>query len=86
MGQVITFPEQVTILQRGTAYCGQCAYRWEAKAPVGTTQLECPDCHALAGVWRHGVIPDEEVWQCECGNTLFFLVQSGCVCANCGAA
>lgn len=25
----------------------------------------------------------DEVWECACGNTLFFVTRTSCICSNC---
>jgi len=70
----------------GEAFCIGCDHVWTASAPVGTTQLECPNCKALKGHFRFEHAPAEGtlVRQCNCGNQLFYLTPEGHLCANCG--
>lgn len=70
----------------GDAFCIACGHNWQAVAPTGTTELECPDCHTLKGKWRFEFRPSEGqmVRECNCGNQLFYLTPDGHLCANCG--
>lgn len=72
----------------GEAFCIGCDHVWTATAPVGTTQLECPECRALKGHWRFehapAPAPGSLVRECNCGNQLFYLTPKGHMCANCG--
>ena len=70
----------------GTARCIHCAHTWVAVAPVGTVELECPECRASKGRFLGLCMPEEhvEVRTCNCGNQLFYLTREGHMCANCG--
>lgn len=70
----------------GEAFCLQCRHEWQAVAPVGTTQLECPECHTMKGLFRFPFAPSvgQMVRECNCGNQLFYLTPDGHMCANCG--
>lgn len=70
----------------GQAFCIGCCHEWAAVAPTGTTQLECPACHAHKGRWKFEFAPAEGqlVRECNCGNQLFYLTPDGHLCANCG--
>lgn len=70
----------------GDAFCIQCGHEWIAVSPTGTTQLECPECHTLKGLYRFPFNFEEGtlVRECNCGNRLFYLSQNGHLCANCG--
>ena len=85
MGEVIELRRKDPHGQ-GEAFCYQCNHTWQAVAPIGTTQLECPECHTMKGLWKFPFAPNEgqEVWQCNCGNQLFYLTPDGPLCANCG--
>lgn len=54
----------------GQAVCLQCRHEWEAVAPAGTTEMECPECSLLRGVWKYNFGPDEgdQYLICDCGN------------------
>lgn len=70
----------------GEAFCLQCDHWWVAVAEVGTTRLECPECHAMKGLFAFECVPAEGtlVRECDCGNQLFYLTQEGHLCPNCG--
>lgn len=70
----------------GEAFCNHCRHEWTARAPEGTTQLECPECHTLKGMFRgeHSPSDGEERRECACGGQLFFIMPEGHMCANCG--
>lgn len=68
----------------GEAFCLGCGHEWQAVVPLGTTRLECPKCHSMKGLLKFEFIP-EEMWECGCGNRLFYITSDGHVCANCGA-
>lgn len=83
MGEVIDLVRNEPTLA-GPAHCLKCQRQWTAVAPVGTTQLECPDCHSLSGIFDFLFRRDEEEWSCSCGNDLFYVARSGIYCPNCG--
>ena len=70
----------------GEAFCLQCGHEWISVAPVGTVQLECPECHTMKGLFRFPFHFSEGqlVRECNCGNQLFYLSPEGHMCANCG--
>lgn len=70
----------------GEAFCLGCGQTWRAVVPTGTTRFECPQCHAMKGLWKFEFFPhpDLQVRQCNCGNQLFYLTPDGHQCANCG--
>lgn len=70
----------------GQAICIQCKHEWHAMAATGVTQLECPNCFTMKGLWKFpfGFKPGTLVRQCNCGNDLFYLTTEGHACANCG--
>lgn len=85
MGQVFAFkaPEQPHM--QGRAICMGCSHSWQGVAPVGTTELECPECKTMKGRFIAACIPENvEVRECNCGNQLFYLTREGHMCANCG--
>ena len=71
---------------QGDAFCITCEHSWQAVAPTGTVWLECPQCHTMKGLFRFAFFPadGQMVWQCNCGNQLFYLTPEGHMCANCG--
>jgi len=82
-------PEKADPHGTGEAFCFQCKHTWVAVAPVGSTQLECPECHTMKGLWKFPFEPSVEGreggrWQCNCGNQLFYLTPKGYMCPNCG--
>jgi hypothetical protein len=83
-------PEQVTETVAhgiGRAFCMSCFHHWDAAVPVGTTEFECPECHAMKGRWKFTFYPSEDtmVRECRCGNQLFYLTPEGHLCAECGS-
>lgn len=69
----------------GAAKCVECQHVWQAVAPTGTWQLECPACGLLKGVWKFITVPgrDIEIYVCECGNDMYFLRKDGAHCLKC---
>lgn len=67
----------------GIAFCARCKHEWVGVAPVGTMELECPECHTMMGLFKHGCEPDEP-WTCSCGCYLFMVSRQGIICWNCG--
>lgn len=88
MSNVIEFkkPEQKDPHGSGEAFCLSCKHEWVAVAPAGETQLECPKCHTMKGLWKYPFAPADGdfMWKCNCGNNLFYLTPQGHLCANCG--
>jgi hypothetical protein len=75
----------------GECSCMLCRHKWVGVAPVGTTWLQCPNCHSEKGYFLHEVQPPEGfyVFTCDCGSELLHLVKDkngNCelMCANCG--
>lgn len=68
----------------GIIRCLECGHEWEGRAPAGTMEWECPQCHTFKGVMKGFAVPSPRI-QCNCGNDLFFLCESGATCACCGA-
>lgn len=70
----------------GPVRCLGCRHEWTAVAPIGTTQLECPECGCERGVWifPFGVEVGKPRWVCNCGNEHFFLTERHAICAGCG--
>jgi phage FluMu protein Com len=67
----------------GDARCLCCGHEWVAAAPVGVTELECPECRTMKGVYI-GMTAPEVVFECTCGNQHFFIDPDGVMCAICG--
>jgi len=75
----------------GEARCIACKHEWVAVSPTGTTWLECPECHAMKGVYIHPCLKIakekdeyEPWWTCKCGNNLFIIYHGSIMCPNCG--
>lgn len=70
----------------GEAFCFGCDHRWIGVAPVGTKQLECPQCKTMKGLFKWPFAPSEDqlVRRCACGNEYFWLTPEGHMCPNCG--
>jgi Zn finger protein HypA/HybF involved in hydrogenase expression len=70
----------------GQAICLHCQHSWVAIAPVGTIDLECPECKLPKGAFNYACVPpdDVKVWECHCGNQLFYITPEGHWCPNCG--
>jgi rubrerythrin len=69
----------------GEAFCMRCNHTWSATAPVGTLTLDCPSCGSGAGYFKFPCAPNDQVWECQCGNQFFHITQRGHFCPNCGA-
>jgi hypothetical protein len=68
----------------GGARCQACGHEWIAVAPVGTHELDCPDCHATKGYMLASVMRGEQSWQCNCGCDVFRISPDvGPYCVNC---
>ena len=77
-------PDETPHLQ-GSAVCLGCRHRWQAVAPVGTFEFECPSCHTNMGRILNEVVRQKEpVWTCHCGNQYFLATDQGMYCPNCG--
>lgn len=68
----------------GPAICSGCHHEWQAVAPVGAWELECPKCGRMMGLWKYAFQP-ETFYECGCGSHLFYVVPDGCRCRECGA-
>lgn len=69
----------------GNAKCLACKHEFTAVAPVGTTDLTCPECLLERGVWAYPLTPaDGKIWQCSCGGFHFFILLNGYMCVSCG--
>lgn len=60
----------------GEATCLACKAKWVVVAPVGTYNLECPQCSTTMGVLKHpvGTMDSEMIWICPCGSDVFQIV------------
>lgn len=72
----------------GAALCNVCRYEWQAVAPVGITELECPKCGAVHGFFKVALAREAPSWVClNCGRDVFRLYQDGAfMCVMCGHA
>jgi ribosomal protein S27E len=63
-------PEKPDPHMSGPARCVGCQHDWTAVAPVGTTELECPSCGMMKGLYRYPVTADANdlVFRCQCGS------------------
>lgn len=85
MPKVIDFPQRDDPHVAGEAICLCCKHEWIATAPVGTHQLDCPECDTSKGVFKYPVEPRSEyIWQCDCGSNLFFVTPDFFQCYCCG--
>lgn len=87
MGDVIDIASRTTMME-GTGYCVGCHHSWPHRAPPGEGGFDCPACGAQTAVWRGICVPDPDtglVWNCNCGNDMFFLTPTGPFCPGCGA-
>lgn len=84
MGNVIEFNSKNEKHMTGEAFCACCKHEWIAVAPVGTTMLECPGCKTANGLFKYPTIPMVDRWQCNCGNDLFYITETGTQCYRCG--
>lgn len=70
----------------GPARCIECRHEWVAVAPVGTYELQCPQCESIKGMYIGPVDEDENVdrWQCHCGCDVFKMLRDAIMCYRCG--
>lgn len=91
MADVLAFkprpaPQETEPTAIGTAFCLGCDHVWQAQAPLGTDQLECPQCHRHMGMFKFEFQPPAGtlVYTCNCGNQLFTIMTEGHMCPRCG--
>lgn len=80
-------PEEKTVPHgTGPAFCIGCKHEWEAVAPAGVVELQCPACESMKGRFRFlfDTYEGDRVWTCNCGNDLFRVTERGRLCVNCG--
>lgn len=71
----------------GHAVCLNCQHAWQAVSEIGCTQMECPDCGLMKGVYRNLALPlDKPLWQCQCGCQMFYITATHAYCGLCGVA
>lgn len=68
----------------GPARCIECRHEWEAVAPVGTYELQCPQCESMKGMYIGPVDEDGEKWICHCGSDAFKVLRAEIICYRCG--
>ncbi len=69
----------------GAAACMVCHHSLVAVAPVGTHELECPECHAIKGYYVAPVVAGEDRFQCDCACSVFHIGRGiGPYCVHCG--
>lgn len=71
---------------QGQARCLACRHEWQAVAPIGTFDLECPSCGLMRGAWTFPVVAPAGtvVWRCRCGCEHMFVTPVNVMCAGCG--
>lgn len=92
MADALPFPKQETTgYVSGAAKCLACKHEWVAvvEGVLGEGYpgaLECPSCGLRRGqyIWPFQGPPDEEVWACNCGGTVFMITRPGTRCVGCG--
>lgn len=68
----------------GEAVCINCRHGWMAVAPLGTDELECPECKTLRGTWLRLTFPTVPVLTCACDNSFMLVLDTGNImCARC---
>jgi hypothetical protein len=85
MGEVLNLGTQRPHLS-GEAICKACDYEWVAVAPVGTIELECPECGTEKGLYKYSALPQDskKIWVCNCGCDVFRVLVDGFICYMCG--
>jgi predicted nucleic acid-binding Zn ribbon protein len=83
MGEVISIDSKKPHLE-GRAVCVKCKHEWEAVVPIGTLNLECPNCSLFYGRLMHAIIRKEDHWECICGNDLMHVTPNYYYCPCCG--
>lgn len=70
----------------GEAFCISCKHTWVAMSPTGISQLQCPECRTMKGLFKYpACVPEGQlIRECSCGNELFYLTPEGHLCPNCG--
>lgn len=68
----------------GIAFCIDCRHEWLAVSEKHEW-LECPECGLIKGRFKYQFEPHADpLWECLCGNNLFFATRAGYFCPNCG--
>lgn len=70
----------------GEAFCIGCDHIWTGVWPLGTTDLECPNCKRKTGRSTFEVSPQPGAmaFTCNCGNQLFHCLEDRIHCPSCG--
>lgn len=68
----------------GPARCLNCKHEWEAVAPIGVCDMECPSCGTHQGVFKGVSNTEFAQLQCNCGEFTFFIDEHSAYCAHCG--
>lgn len=78
MSKVVEFPPRCAPHATGDAICTRCRHEWVAVAPVGQTQLECPECGTHCGLFKFPFGPSvgDAMFTCDCGSSLFYIVRA----------
>lgn len=84
MADILQFKQRESAHSRGWASCQHCRHKWQAVAPAGVVELECPKCHSMKGLYIYGHEDDESTWLCKCGCHVFTISETGAVCWKCG--
>lgn len=83
-------PEPKDPVFEGPAICLNCRHEWQAEAPVGVWQLECPACTTMKGLFRYpvGANANDLFFACNCGCEALTAYKRGDYfylrCMNCG--
>ncbi len=76
--------EERTPHMQGEARCAACGHEWQAVAPVGTHEMECPACGSIKGHMVNSVMRGSERFVCNCGCDVFRISREhGPYCVNC---
>lgn len=87
MGSIVPFkPKVPDNCATGEAVCYTCGHSWQAVAPIGVIELECPKCKELTGKWLNRFRPSEGyVYHCgNCNGETWVLTPDGALCESCG--
>jgi hypothetical protein len=69
----------------GMARCLACKHEWAAVAPIGTVELECPECSTFKGLFKGTSSTEFPQFQCNCGEMTFYVDWYGPYCCHCGS-
>lgn len=80
--------EERTPHASGMMVCMACSHEHMAVTPhpAEARWFECPACHAEKAHWKHPFVNEtiKALWECQCGNRLFYVADNGTYCPNCG--